>query len=302
MKRKVLVLYFICVCSLINAQKWDYFRNKKGFNFATKKYKIIPDATVYDNTGTVIGRIKSNNTFESSKVAFVQDESVQPFDIFAYFIAYDNGWISTDNIFLEDSEVFSDSIVTYNKFRHEKSWIPAWYNSLLTSGKKIENFSEIYESFGFKYGEEFALTDTHKIIINNTLLIFQSILGSDYYFSIKKIEKKNTIFYVQCEIGECFQTDYYAFNRIWERESFANLPDLTENRNCTFIIEQNGNRLRLYNGENYKLIIELMQTDKAWNDAMIEYINSDYKNKPSNLKPIAEKLEHSWSDPKTGLY
>ena len=35
---------------------------------------------------------------------------------------------------------------------------------------------------------------------------------------------------------------------------------------------------------------------------MLKYINSEYKNKPSNLKVIEEKLEHPWSNPVTGLY
>ena len=35
---------------------------------------------------------------------------------------------------------------------------------------------------------------------------------------------------------------------------------------------------------------------------MIEYIESDYKYIPSGLNPIEEKLDHPWSDPKTGLY
>lgn len=88
----------------------------------------------------------------------------------------------------------------------------------------------------------------------------------------------------------------------FDKESFSNLPDLTVNRDATFIIEPNGNRLRLYNGENYKLIIELMQTNQEWAYSMVKYIKSEYKNKPANLKVIEEKLEHPWSNPVTGLY
>ncbi|WP_027728484.1 SH3 domain-containing protein [Treponema sp. C6A8] len=302
MKRTTSFLALLLLATLLNAQRWDFFQDEsEGCNFTAKNYKIVGNTNLYNYKGNVINHIPADTQFTSAKVASVQDESVEPFDMFEYFIGYDGGWISTDNIVLEDSEVFSDAIVTCNKNRNEKRWIPAWYNTILTSGKRMENFSDIYDSFGFKNKDAFSLTDTHKIIINNTLLIFRPILGLDYYFSIKKIEKKNSVFYVQCEILEDKQNDYYGFNKIWARDSFSYLPDLTENRNCTFILEQNGNRLRLYNGENYKLIIELIQTDKAWCDSMIKYIDSYYKSRPANLKAIEEKLDHPWSDPKTGL-
>ena len=45
-----------------------------------------------------------------------------------------------------------------------------------------------------------------------------------------------------------------------------------------------------------------MQTNQEWADSMVKYIKSEYKNKPSNLKVIEEKLEHPWSNPVTGLY
>ena len=45
-----------------------------------------------------------------------------------------------------------------------------------------------------------------------------------------------------------------------------------------------------------------MQTNQEWIGLMLKYINSEYKNKPSNLKVIEERLEHPWSNPVTGLY
>ena len=93
-----------------------------------------------------------------------------------------------------------------------------------------------------------------------------------------------------------------AFFNDFDKESFNNLPDLRVRQDAIFIVEQNGNRLRVYNGESKKLIIELMQTNQEWADSMVKYIKSEYKNKPANLKVIEERLEHPWSNPVTGLY
>jgi len=118
-------------------------------------------------------------------------------------------------------------------------------------------------------------------------------------FSIKDIRQKNNVYYVNCELKRSAQSH---FNEWYKLESFNNLPDLRVRQDAIFIVEQNGNRLRVYNGESKKLIIELMQTNQEWIGLMLKYINSEYKNKPANLKVIEERLEHPWSNPVTGLY
>lgn len=302
MKKKVNSIFLLIISISLHAQNWDsFYEVSEGENYTEKSYKVIKDSNVYDSNGRIINHVSADVLFKSSKIASVQDESVEPFDVFEYFIGYENGWISTDNIVLSDFEGLPDSMVTYNKDRQEKRWIPAWYNQLLTSNKRIEDFSDIYESFGLKDKEAFSLIDTHNVIINQNFLIFHSILGLYYFFPIKKIDQKKSVYYVYCEIGEDQQSGYYNCKKILSRDSFCNLPDFTENRNCIFIIEQNGNRLRLYNGKDFKLIIELMKTDSAWCNSMVAYIDSNYKTKHSNLKPIEENLKHTWAELKNGL-
>mgnify|MGYP003445830643 CR=1 FL=1 len=297
MRRTIIFLYLLCISLLVYAQTWDFFYDgSRYYKFSEKKYNTIMGTNCYDESGNVIDKIKENNIFSSSKLSYVIDESKHPYKIFKYLVANEKGWVPTDVLVLVDSDCFSVNMINTSEERCSIKWVPTWYNEILSSKTTFEHFSDYYRRY--KESEEYSICQLHNLIIQNTFLFFYTT--DDFSaFSIDKIKKESNIYVVSCEIEKSDQMDFYDD---YTKESFSNLPDLTDNRNCTFIIEQNGNRLRLYNGENYKLIIELMQTDKAWNDAMIEYINSDYKNKPSNLTPIEEKLDHPWSDPKTGLY
>ena len=282
---------------VVNAQSWDFFYDGSNYyKFSEKKYITVVATNCYDEQGNIIDVIKENKIFSSSKLAYVVDETKHPYHIFKYLVDNGIGWISTEALALVNSECFSHLIINTAEESNFRRWVPIWYNDLISKENKLEHYSEYYKRF--KNSEEYSMVQLHNVLIQNAFLFFYTT--DDFStFSINKIKKESNVYVVFCEIEKCDQMD---FNNDYFGESFANLPDLTENRNCTFLIEQNGNRLRLYNGENYKLIIELMQSDKAWNDSMIEYINSDYKNKPSNLTPIEEKLEHPWSNPKTGLY
>ena len=297
MKKLMLVFTVLFLGSFVNAQQWDDFWDMSEYTrFTEKKYKVIRDTKLYDRDGDVIEDLNAGQIIKSSSFAWVQDESKFPFDMFEYLIGYKGGWISTDDLVLVDSEQLPAEIITYNKQRFEKKWIPVWYNNLLSSKEKLEDYSDFYE--GWKDTEDFSLWCLHNIEFNNNLLVFRHLNGRDF-FSISNITKKLNVFYIDCELDMSFQLD---FNDICKNESYTNLPDLTVNRDTTFIIEKNGNRLRIYNGANYKLIVELMQTDKNWMDAMVNYIKYGYRNKPSFLNVIEEKLDHPWSDPKTGLY
>jgi len=293
-------LFLITIClnvTNVNAQKWDYFYDaSEYYKFTEKTYKTVREANSYDEYGKIIDRVNRDQRFESSKLAYVQDRTNSPFDAFEYMISYESGWISTDDLILADSNVLPDAITTANKNRFEKKWIPTWYNVILNSSRRLEEFSDEYA--GYKDSEDYSLTDLCNIIFKNTILIFETSM--DYLvFSIKDIRQKNNVYYVNCELDKSRQS---YFNEYLSKESFLNLPDLRVRQDAIFIVEQNGNRLRVYNGENYKLIIELMQTNQEWIGLMLKYINSEYKNKPANLKVIEEKLEHPWSNPVTGLY
>jgi len=297
MKKVFLLLFFIILCSFVYTQQWDYFHDISEYSlFSEKQYKIKQKTKLYDSDGDVIEELKANQIIESSRLAWVQDESNHPFDMFEYLIGYEYGWISTDDLVLVNSEQLPDAIITYNKQRFEKKWIPIWYNNILASNKKLDDYSCFYD--GYKDTEEFVLYKLHTVKINNNFLIFSS-LSQDHIFSIKRIESNNTLFYIHCELEISEQSE---FNDFLKNESFNNFPDFTNNRDTTFIVEQNGNRLRIYNGDNKKLIIELMQTNNDWTDSMVRYIKSGYKDKASNLSIIEENLDHPWSDPVTGFY
>ena len=297
MKRFLFLIAICLILTNVNAQKWDSFNDvSEYYKFTEKTYKTVRKANSYDEYGKIIDRVNRDQRFESSKLAYVQDRTNSPFDTFEYMISYENGWISTDDLILAGSNVFPDAITTTNKNRFEKKWIPNWYNVILNASGRLEEFSDEYA--GYKDSEDYSLTGLCNIVFKNTILIFKTSLDH-LFFSIKDIRQKNNVYYVNCELNRNAQS---YFNEYLSKESFLNLPDLTVNRDAIFIVEQNGNRLRLYNGESKKLIIELMQTNQEWIGLMLKYINSEYKNKPSNLKVIEEKLEHPWSNPVTGLY
>ena len=297
MKRFLFLIAICLILTNVNAQKWDYLYDfSKYAGFTEKTYKTVRKANSYDEYGKIIDRVNRDQRFESSKLACVMDQTNSPFDTFEYMISYENGWISTDDLILADSNVFPDTITTTNKNRFEKKWIPTWHNAILNSSRRLEEFSE-YAGY-YDGSEEDSLTNLCNIVFKNTILIFKTSLDH-LFFSIKDIRQKNNVYYVNCELKRSAQS---YFNEYLSKESFLNLPDLTVNRDAIFIVEQNGNRLRVYNGESKKLIIELMQTNQEWIGLMLKYINSEYKNKPSNLKVIEEKLEHPWSNPVTGLY
>ena len=295
MKKNSLLLTLFIVCFLVHAHSWDELNEMKYSKFTEKKYKTVKKANIYDKYGEIIDSMAQNQTFKSSKFAYVQDRTDFPVVTFDIFIGYEDGWITTDDIILVDSDTIPDSILTMSKYFFEKKWVPSWYNKIIHSNKMLDDYSERYKNN--KTFEEYYFAQIHNIEFRNTVLVFLDTDGESY-FSIKNIREKNNVYYIYCELAKNTQ----AFFNDFDEESFNNLPDLRIQRDATFVIEPNGNRIRFYNGENYKLIVELMQTNQEWIGLMLKYINSEYKNKPSNLKVIEEKLEHPWSNPVTGLY
>ena len=300
MKKHVLLLTLFVICFSANAQSWDYFRDiSKYTKFTEKNYRIINKTNIYDEDSNIISRVYPHQSFRSSKFAYVYypgDDRFVADDMLVFFEAGEiEGWISVDDLVVEKSDVLPASIVSNKNGQTNKKWLPIWFNSILDSGRTLEEYSDYYKRY--KGTPEYQLVRIHDIEFRNTVITMHDTGGTSY-FSIKNIRQKNNVYYIYCELARNAQ----AFFNDFDKESFNNLPDLRVRQDAIFIVEQNGNRLRVYNGENYKLIIELMQTNQEWADSMVKYIKSEYKNKPSNLKVLEEKLEHPWSNPVTGLY
>ena len=136
MKRKVLVLYFICVCSLITAQTWDYFKDiSKYAKFTEKNYTVIKDTNLYNNEQKLIKKIRCNQSLSSSQFAYVYYSGVTHYEADDFFISYENGWISVDDLVLNNSDIFPELLIS-NK-NTNKTWIPTWYNSIIDEYKKL---------------------------------------------------------------------------------------------------------------------------------------------------------------------
>ena len=297
MKKIFLMLYILFIYSFLSANDWNFLYDVSEYaKFSEKTYKTISKTNVYNNDRKVIKTLDPNYIFKSSKIAYAEKRTEVRINKLDYMIGFEDGWISNDDIVLVDSDLILDTVLVTKNNYNDKIWIPVWYNTFLNKNESLENYSEYYRQN--KNYEEYYFSQLHNIEFRHTFLILFTT-DSDSIFAIKRIHQRNSVYDINAEIDKSAQS---YFNKIFEKESFTNLPDLAANRETSFIIEQNGNRLRVYNGENYKLIIELMPVNKDWADMMIKYCDSGYKNKPSNLKTIEEKLEHPWSDPKTGLY
>jgi len=296
MKKKLIPFFLLIISINLHAQNWDFFYELDYAGFTEKTYKTVTQSELYNKQQKKLDIVNSNQIFQSSKAAWIQDESVEPYEIFDHMIKYGLGWISADNLVLDNSDVLPEEIITNKSNRNDKRWIPIWYNELLTSGKKLEDYSDWYKRYK-NVQEVMPLSQLHTLEFRNTFLTMYDAYGI-YCYSIKNIKQKNNVYYLYCELEDEAESHILAFND----ESFSNIPDISENQEVLFIIEKNGNRLRVYNGQNNKLIIELMQVNKELVSSMIKYINSSYKSKDSNLFPIAENLKHSWSNIITGTY
>ena len=298
---KKLILFFVQILITINAinsQEHKLFRDSsKSYDFTENLYTIAKNAQLYDTQQNVIEIIPKYGSFKSSKFAYIFTPGEYYFGSENdYLIGYKDGWISVDNLALNNSELLPEKIITNNSGRLNKRWLAVWYNSIANSSSTLDDYSAYHKLW--KNSEEYTVESCHHIEFRNTVVVIYFTVDQTH-FLVNNIQRKNNLFYINCEIAK---SDQRNFNKIMEKESFSNLPDLRIERHTTFIIEPNGNRLRVYNGENKKLIIELMQTDQKWMEMLKDYINGGYKNKPANLKVIEEKLEHPWSNPVTGLY
>lgn len=187
MKKYVLLLTLFVICFLVHAHSWDEFNEMKYSKFTEKIYKTVRKANSYDEYGKIIDRVNHDQRFESSKFAYVQDRTDFLIVTFDIFIGYKDGWITTDDIILVDSDTIPDSILTMSKYFFEKKWVPSWYNKIIHSNKMLDDYSERYKNN--KTFEEYYFAQIHNIEFRNTVLVFLDT-DSESYFSIKNIRKK----------------------------------------------------------------------------------------------------------------
>ena len=230
MKKHFLIISFLLINFFSYSQQWDYFKDKTEYTkFTENIYKTTTESKIYDKKGNVIDVIPQNKTFSSSGFAYVQDRRQQPFDTFEYMVSYEEGWISTDDIVLVNSETLPISLLTTNKQRSEKIWIPTWYNNIVNENKQLAEYSDYYQRY--KNSLEYSLTNIHSINLNNTLIVLEDTVGF-YYFLINKIQKQENVYVINCEIDKSIQT---YFNNFFENETFSNFPDMTLNRNTNLL-------------------------------------------------------------------
>lgn len=81
MKKKLIQFFLLIILISLHAQNRDsFYEVSEGENYTEKSYKVIKDSNVYDSNGRIINHVSANVLFKSSKIASVQDESVEPFD------------------------------------------------------------------------------------------------------------------------------------------------------------------------------------------------------------------------------
>ena len=107
MKKKVLLFILVCYLGVANAQVWEHFRDiSKYTKFTEKSYKIIKDFDIYSEQHELLNKGYEISAFISSKFAYmyyIDDNSCIHND---YLVPYNNGWISVDDLVLENSDIF----------------------------------------------------------------------------------------------------------------------------------------------------------------------------------------------------
>ncbi|MCR5288458.1 MAG: hypothetical protein K6E51_00540 [Treponema sp.] len=257
--------------------------------FTDTDYKVVRDTQRFGAAPIPAGKIITAKYLEYGlldEYTISIISRVKPLERVNFYLwPEDMGPIACDDLVLAESDTLPASITITRDTRYSKKWIPVWYNTILSSDKKLEDYSQYYKEH--KDNRKFRMYQTHKVDFRNTFLTF-SLPNRDVYFLIRKIHQDNNRWYITAEIASRAQAD---FNQFFGNDSFDNLPDLTNNRIAEFIIEQNGNFIKLYNAENDGLIVELMCVDQDWMEAMVKYIKSDKHYNPSGIKEITWQSE-----------
>ena len=108
-----------------------YLRDSSRYTkFTEKKYITNRNTHICDGEQNIIGAVPSNTRFISFKFAYLKDDTDPALYTFDYLIGYKDGWITTDDIRLENSDILPETIITNNKGKTNKRWIPVWYNSI----------------------------------------------------------------------------------------------------------------------------------------------------------------------------
>ena len=108
------------------------FRDSSKYTrFIEKSYITIKGTHIYDENQNIAGTVPQNTRFTSSRFAYLRDSRDPALYTFDYLIGYKEGWITTDDIRLENSDILPEAMITNNKGKTNKRWIPVWYNSII---------------------------------------------------------------------------------------------------------------------------------------------------------------------------
>ena len=282
MNKKILSMVIIFILSfLLIAQDWYSFRDVSNYySTANITYKTIKTAYVYDDKKNIITIKEANSIFSSSSLAGITYEENSLYGYADYLIGYENNWISADDVVINNSAVFPDYIITNNSGNlKNKRWIPVWYNDAISADnprKVIQSKSSWLQRYpGW---EEDGYTYPCLFSFRNIMLSIR-LQGPSCEFKIINIKNKDNVYYIECKPHKNCRNSYL------HDESLYNFPDINVNQIITLKMELSGNRIKLYNGDNNKLIVELMQVTPEWIELLQKYLETGIK--PAGLKPCA---------------
>jgi hypothetical protein len=186
MKRKCFLIIFISFLFTLDAQQRIYFYELEYADFSNKLYRTVGKTKLFNDELSGIETIDLDIIFQSSALAYAQSESKEPYDIYDHLIGFKDGWISTDDLIIDGSDTFPDSIIATKQNKNNTIWIPSWYNTIISNNKKLEDYSDWYRRY--KNVEEIPIVNLHTIEIRNTCLTMFDT-NRIICFSIKKIKK-----------------------------------------------------------------------------------------------------------------
>jgi len=285
--KKIIFLIFLLSCITgIYAQNFYEFEVFEDFEKGLTKYQVNIDAPLYNKRGEIIDIVKKGTVFSYNDFAITWGEKErQGWKKSEYYLSFNAGWISDDVISIYKSDSLPQSVITKNKWSDSNSiWIPTWYNNLIVRPKEIEHILtekipsyKNYDPPGFE-GLGVSFDNPMNFIFKNSFCVLHAG-GPVNFFYIKSVYCRDEYILLNC----CFEKNpsFITLKSV----GFIDFPDPSVKRDFTLKIELNGNRIKLYNGDNNKLIVELMQVTPEWVELLQKYLETGIK--PAGLKPCA---------------
>jgi hypothetical protein len=299
MRRILLFIFAVSISIEIHAQI-DY-RSESNiytiFNAVPDKYIVINDVYAIDaingeNVFLQQGTLFSPSTYDRIELA---EREYNQGDILV--VGFKNNdidlYISIDDIVAAESAVLSDSIVYTKNSQPDFYWIPSYAIDIIQHKERDAiflydcSFPKEFEDAGIEKIKWYDVVKEPQVFeINNFMLNLVSTVA------INKIEIYDSLYKIFFLTSpDDFHND--ALDKIFNKRLYAhNIPRDNGKDFLTILLENNGNLMRVYNGETKRIILDLVKVSPEFYDNYKTFIKTD---EISNNFVIPQDLLDGWN-------